>query len=113
MNMSNRLLHLCMTIIPPDLSIVPFYVRPNPDLKSDVNDEKLVKGLTALTFSPRGSRHKLCHNARVPRTRAMPRGHVLLADTIRTARMACSKSMSGKIVDLRCKLNPTFLGLRS
>lgn len=103
-----------MTIIPPDLSTVLFYLRPNPDLKSDVNDEQLVKGLTALTFSPRGSRSKLVTNARVPRTRAMPRGkHVLLADTIRMARIACSKSMSGKIVDLRCKLNPTFSGLRS
>lgn len=36
-----------------------------------------------------------------------------LADTIRMAIIACSKSMGGKTVDLRCKLNPTFLGLRS
>lgn len=63
-----------MTIIPPDLSTVLFYLRPNPGLKSDVNDEQLVKGLTALTFSPRGPCSKLVTNAQVPRTRAMPRG---------------------------------------
>ena len=112
--MSNRLLHLCMTIIPPDLSIVLFYLRSNPDLKSDVNDEQLVKGLTALTFSPRGSRYKLVTTLEYPEPEPCLGGkHVLLADTIRMARIACSKSMSGKIVDLRCKLNPTFLGLRS
>lgn len=91
-----------------------FFLRPNPALKRDVNDELLVKGLTALTISPRGSLSKLNTNARVPEPESWLGGkHVLLADTIRMARIACSKSMSGEIVDLRCKLNPTFLGLRS
>lgn len=63
---------------------------------SDVNDEILVKGLTALTISPHGSRSKLVTNAQEPEPEpCLGRKHVLLADTIRMARIACSKSMSG------------------
>lgn len=102
------------------MAIIPSVYHPfhfsssKPALKSDVNDELLVKGLTALTISPRGSLSKLVTNARVPEPEPCLGGkHAILADTIRMARIDCSKSMSGKIVDLRCKLNPTFLGLRS
>lgn len=77
--MSYHPLHLCTTIIPPDYPSLLFHLPPNPDLKSDVNDEQLVKGLTALTFllvvlvpnltrtlkypepeSCRGSKHVFC-----------------------------------------------------
>lgn len=96
------------------LSYPSIFSSSKPRAQSDVNDELLVKGLTALTISPPGSRSKLVTNARVPEPEPCLRGkHVLFADTIRMARIACSKSMSGKTVDLRCKLNPTLLGLRS
>lgn len=55
-----------MTIIPPAYPTLLLFLRPNPALKGDVNDELLVKGLTAPTISPRGSRSKLVTNARVP-----------------------------------------------
>lgn len=55
-----------MTIIPSAYPTLLFFLHPNLALKSDVNDELLVKGLTALTISSRGSRSKLVTNARVP-----------------------------------------------
>lgn len=55
-----------MTIYFVRLSYPSIFSSPKPRPLSDVNDELLVKGLTALTISPRGSRSKLVTNARVP-----------------------------------------------
>lgn len=42
----------------------PFiFSSSKPRAQSNVNDEQLVKGLTALTISPHGSRSKLVTNA--------------------------------------------------
>lgn len=71
------------------LSYPSIFSSSKPRAQSDVNDELLVKGLTALTISPHGSRSKLVTNARVTEPEPCLWGkHVLLADTIRMARIA-------------------------